>query len=44
MSVFSLNQTSEGLYTSWLEASHMLFYDCVSALLRSSVASVSTEP
>lgn len=27
VSVFSFNQTSEGLCTSWLEASHPLFYD-----------------
>lgn len=39
MSVFSLSQTSEGLCTSWLEVGHMLFYDCVSAPLSSSVAS-----
>ncbi len=39
MSMFSLSQTSEGLCTSWLEASHPLFYDCVRALLSSSVAS-----
>lgn len=39
MSVFSLNQTSEGLCTSWLEASHPQFCDCVRALLSSSVAS-----
>lgn len=39
MSVFSLNQTSEGLCTSRLEASHPLFYDRVRALRSSSVAS-----
>lgn len=33
----SLCQTSEGPCTSWLEAGHMLFYGCVTALLSSSI-------
>lgn len=39
MSVFSLIQLSEGLYTSWLEDSHPLCYDRYRILLNSSVAS-----